>query len=241
MQIKVLGTGCAKCKLLYGEAEKAVAAAGIPVDLAKIERIDEIMKFGVMMTPALVLDGEVKASGRVPKSAEIVNWIATRSSAKQLVFCPTYYTPDPVLETLYGKMPEGYLGELGAGLDKKVSVFWTGEKVCSGAYTPEHLKDTAGKLGRKPFLWDNYPVNDGPRMCKFLHLRAVTGRPPAIGFAASASLRFSPTISGWLQVKYGFGPAFMGTITLYTISVIMYWAFFWRRTIEPVQAPAAAD
>jgi MFS family permease len=52
---------------------------------------------------------------------------------------------------------------------------------------------------------------------------------------------FSPTISGWLQVNYGFGPAFMGTITLYTISVIMYWAFFWRRTIEPVQAPAAAD
>ncbi|MEY2818309.1 MAG: hypothetical protein RL275_1772 [Chloroflexota bacterium] len=52
---------------------------------------------------------------------------------------------------------------------------------------------------------------------------------------------FSPTISGWLQVKYGFGPAFVGTITLYTISVIMYWAFFWRRTIEPVQAPAAAD
>jgi MFS family permease len=52
---------------------------------------------------------------------------------------------------------------------------------------------------------------------------------------------FSPTISGWLQVKYGFGPAFMGTITLYTISVLMYWAFFWRRTVEPVQSPAAAD
>lgn len=52
---------------------------------------------------------------------------------------------------------------------------------------------------------------------------------------------FSPTISGWLQVKYGFGPAFIGTITLYTISVIMYWAFFWRKTIKPVQAPAAAD
>jgi len=52
---------------------------------------------------------------------------------------------------------------------------------------------------------------------------------------------FSPTISGWLQVNYGFGPAFIGTITLYTISVIMYWAFFWRKTIEPVQAPAAAD
>ncbi|NWF65578.1 MAG: MFS transporter [Chloroflexi bacterium] len=52
---------------------------------------------------------------------------------------------------------------------------------------------------------------------------------------------FSPTISGWLQVKYGFGPAFMGTITLYTISVLMYWAFFWRKTIKPAQSLAAAD
>lgn len=52
---------------------------------------------------------------------------------------------------------------------------------------------------------------------------------------------FSPTISGWLQVKYGFGPPFMGTIVLYTISVIMYWAFFWRGSIASVPATAAAD
>lgn len=52
---------------------------------------------------------------------------------------------------------------------------------------------------------------------------------------------FSPTISGWLQVNYGFGPAFVGTITLYTISVFMYWTFFWKRTIEPIQTSVAAD
>ncbi|MCL4269918.1 MAG: MFS transporter, partial [Anaerolineales bacterium] len=52
---------------------------------------------------------------------------------------------------------------------------------------------------------------------------------------------FSPTISGWLQVKYGFTPPFIGTIILYIISVIMYWVFFWRGKVEPVQAPAAAD
>jgi small redox-active disulfide protein 2 len=80
MQIKVLGTGCAKCKLLYGEAEKAIAASGSPVELTKVERIEEIMKFGVMMTPALVLDGEVKVSGRVPKSAEILSWIMTAAA-----------------------------------------------------------------------------------------------------------------------------------------------------------------
>jgi len=52
---------------------------------------------------------------------------------------------------------------------------------------------------------------------------------------------FSPTISGWLQVKYGFGPPFIGTIILYTISVLMYWSFFWRGKVEPVSTPAVAD
>lgn len=52
---------------------------------------------------------------------------------------------------------------------------------------------------------------------------------------------FSPTISGWLQVRYGFGPPFIGTIILYTISVVMYWAFFWRGQPKPVPASAAAD
>ncbi len=80
MDVKVLGTGCAKCKMLFAEAEKAVTASGLPASLGKVEKIDEIMKFGVMMTPALVIDGEVKASGRVPKSAEIVSWIMTAAS-----------------------------------------------------------------------------------------------------------------------------------------------------------------
>jgi small redox-active disulfide protein 2 len=75
MDVKVLGTGCAKCKLLYAEAEKAVAAAGLPVALTKVEKIDEIMKFGVMMTPALVVGDEVKCAGRIPKAPEIVTWL----------------------------------------------------------------------------------------------------------------------------------------------------------------------
>ncbi|GAB1470400.1 MFS transporter [Chloroflexota bacterium] len=52
---------------------------------------------------------------------------------------------------------------------------------------------------------------------------------------------FSPTISGLLQVRYGFGPAFAGTIILYIIAVIMYWAFFWRRTVTPLPVQATAD
>jgi small redox-active disulfide protein 2 len=80
MKIKVLGTGCAKCKLLYAQAQKAITAAGIDVELEKVEKIDEIMKYGVMMTPALVIDEEVKASGRIPPAPEIVSWIMTAAA-----------------------------------------------------------------------------------------------------------------------------------------------------------------
>lgn len=81
MKVKVLGTGCAKCKKLYGEAEKAIAASGAKVELEKVEKIDEIMKYGVMMTPALIIDSEVKSNGRIPPASEIAAWIA--ASQKQ--------------------------------------------------------------------------------------------------------------------------------------------------------------
>lgn len=75
MKIQVLGTGCMKCNKLYEEAQKAISQAGIEADLEKIEKIDQIMKFGVAITPALVIDGQVKSSGKVPKADEIAAWL----------------------------------------------------------------------------------------------------------------------------------------------------------------------
>ena len=80
MKIKVLGTGCAKCNKLYAEAEKAIAHSGAKAELEKVEKIEEIIKYGVMAPPALVLDEEVKSSGRVPESSEIVTWIMTAAA-----------------------------------------------------------------------------------------------------------------------------------------------------------------
>jgi small redox-active disulfide protein 2 len=80
VKVKVLGTGCPKCKKLYAEAQKAIEVAGVKADLEKVEQINEIMKYAVMMTPALVIDEEVKASGRIPPSAEIVAWITTAAA-----------------------------------------------------------------------------------------------------------------------------------------------------------------
>lgn len=82
MKVKILGTGCMKCKKLYAEAEKAIAASGVAVELEKVEKIDDIMKYAVMMTPALVVDEVVKASGRIPSSAEIASWITSAAAAQ---------------------------------------------------------------------------------------------------------------------------------------------------------------
>jgi len=69
--IQVLGTGCPKCEKLAEVAEAAARAIGIEYELVKVTDITEIMTFGVMMTPALVIDGEVKVVGKVPSEDEI--------------------------------------------------------------------------------------------------------------------------------------------------------------------------
>lgn len=76
MKIEMLGTGCAKCKELYLQAENAIRASGQSAELEKVEKIDEIIKYGVMMTPALVVDDEVKSTRRIPAISEIVSWLS---------------------------------------------------------------------------------------------------------------------------------------------------------------------
>jgi small redox-active disulfide protein 2 len=81
MKIKVLGAGCPKCKKLYAEAEKAIALSGVKADLEKVEKIEEIIKYGIMATPGLIINEEVKASGRIPLPDEIVSWIRTAAKS----------------------------------------------------------------------------------------------------------------------------------------------------------------
>ena len=64
-RMQVLGTGCAKCAKLKENAEAAVRESGVPATVDKVEDINEITSFGVLMTPALAIDGEVKAVGKV--------------------------------------------------------------------------------------------------------------------------------------------------------------------------------
>jgi small redox-active disulfide protein 2 len=71
MEIKILGTGCPKCKTLEKVTREVVEQNGIDASITKVEDIMEIMKFGVMTTPALVVNGKVEIKGRVPSGDEI--------------------------------------------------------------------------------------------------------------------------------------------------------------------------
>jgi len=114
------------------------------------------------------------------RQATIVEFAAARTSASRVLVCPTYYSDDLVLDVAFGARPAGYLNQLGRTLDRRIEIMWTGPEVCSREITPGHVARVSETIGRQPFLWDNYPVNDGARMAQHLHLRAFTGRPAGI-------------------------------------------------------------
>jgi small redox-active disulfide protein 2 len=78
MRIEILGMGCPKCKKLYENAQTAVKELNIQAEIVKVEDIKKIMEYGLMVTPAIAVDGEVKAAGRIPLPDEIKKWISAK-------------------------------------------------------------------------------------------------------------------------------------------------------------------
>ena len=75
MKLEILGTGCPKCKKLTELVTEAVKELGVTAEISKVEKIDDIMNYGVMTTPALVVDGKVVVAGRIPSKDDIKKWI----------------------------------------------------------------------------------------------------------------------------------------------------------------------
>src|SRR5690606_21539182 len=115
------------------------------------------------------------------REAEIVHDALATTRAGRDALCPTYYSDDRMLDVIFGERPTGYLVDLGHRLDPRVGVFCTGEEICAREISAAHLGRVAEALQRKPILCDNYPVNDGPRLSRFVHLRGFTGRSSEIG------------------------------------------------------------
>jgi hyaluronoglucosaminidase len=136
------------------------------------------------------------------RQVEIVHWAAERSNASRVIVCPSYYSDDPILDRVFGNRPANYVEDLGRMIDSKIEIFWTGEEVISRQFSDGHLERVTSQLDRKPFIWDNYPVNDGQRMSQFIHIRGFTGRP-----ASMASHSAAHGINPLLQPTLGRIPA----------------------------------
>ncbi len=162
-------------------------------------KLDTFAGLGIDDLAILFDDMRGDVEGLAEIQAAVVDRAAAHGVASRMLCCPSYYSDDPVLDRAFGQRPANYLETLGRLLDPAVEVMWTGEEVCSREFSVGHLQRVAETIGRRPFLWDNYPVNDGPIMSQHLHLRAFTGRPAAIG----------PLISG-----HGVNPASQPLLSL---------------------------
>ncbi len=152
-----------------------VSAVG-PALEAKAGRL---MDLGLDLLAVLFDDMRGDTDRLAERQAEIVWRLSEGARPAHLLVCPTYYSDDPLLDQLFGRRPDGYLEELGRLLASDVDMFWTGPSVLSADYCPAHMHDVAGRMGRQPFLWDNYPVNDVSRI-DHLHLGAFGQTSPEL-------------------------------------------------------------
>lgn len=83
MNVKVLGPGCANCQKLYAVAQQAIAQTGVPADLSKVEDYQQIMRYGVLSTPALVVNEALLSAGRQPDVAEVSTWLTAAAAREQ--------------------------------------------------------------------------------------------------------------------------------------------------------------
>lgn len=154
----------------FDEASKTALAA----------KLDQLDSLGLVDLGVFFDDMRGDRADLARCQVEIAHWIAERTRASRVIVCPSYYTDDPILDRVFGHRPAHYLEDLGREMDPALHLVWTGEEVCARAFSPGHLARVTEQFRRKPFLWDNHPVNDGPRMSRHLHLRAFTGRPASI-------------------------------------------------------------
>ena len=141
-----------------------------------IKRLDE---FATLKISALGLffddmigDKPDLASVQAEITAFIQVYLHEINFSIDLYFCPSYYSFDPVLEELFGKMPTNYWQDLGKLLPDDVAVFWTGDKVISSSYPEQSVKPIAQCFQRPITLWDNSCVHDGKISAKFLPIKS---------------------------------------------------------------------
>ena len=169
---------CRAAGLRWGVGLSPSAASGDTVDAEVFRR--RLAQLEVLEPELLCLlfDDSRIADGAAERQAALAEAARRQLGARlRLIVCPSYYSTDPVLERVFGSMPQSYLEQLGRALPSDIDLFWTGERVCRSDFSAAHLRWVGELLRRAPVLWDNYPVNDGRHSCRRLHLLPFPPRP----------------------------------------------------------------
>lgn len=138
-------------------------------------KVRQLADLGVHTLALLFDDMKCLDDSLAERQLEIIECL-TQAWSGELIVCPSYYSLDPILERVFGDRPENYFSDLSKGLANEVGVFWTGNKVCSTHVSNADVDEAAALLGDRIVLWDNYPVNDGEKASKLLHLRPFEQR-----------------------------------------------------------------
>lgn len=236
--IAAFAAGCAEAGVSFGvglspyEIYQDFDAATRDALAAKLKHLESL---GVRRLAILFDDMRGDTPGLADAQVRILHWIAERTAATKVILCPTYYSDDPVLDRFFGARPPDYLETLGRELDPAIDIFWTGEEVCSRELGTGHLGRVGEQLRRRPLLWDNWPVNDGPRMSRHLHLRAFTGRP-----AANAGRIAGHAVNPALQPTLSLIPA-LTLADAYRQGEAYGYTHSWRAAAERVCGPELAE
>jgi hypothetical protein len=138
----------------------------------------------------IFFDDMKSAPDMAAKQIEIIE-LARSVAPVHLLFCPSYYSDDSLLEFMFGERPAKYLETLGEKIPADVDIVWTGENIISQEISAAHLRTVAEVLRRKPFICDNFYADDGPIGCNFLRLLPPSGRDVS-SFASSAGWALNP-------------------------------------------------
>lgn len=176
------GVGISPLKLTENYENK------LPLFLNKIDSL--VNEVQVDIIAVLFDDIKLYTSSEGMKQNLIVKTVFNRFNVNgnnklRIIFCPTYYSFDPILEKLFGARPEHYFKDLMEGLDKNIEVFWTGNKVLSKSITKEDIENINQLLGRKVTIWDNYPVNDGKKISTYIYTKEFENRSELDGVVLS--------------------------------------------------------
>ncbi len=183
-EVQLFASACAQNKVDFGvgitpfDLHKNLSAEALASWRKKIR---SLVQLGVRTIAILFDDMNAQIERLVPIQMQIIEAAQAELTNQRVIVCPSYYSSDIILDRVFGQRPANYLSDLGRAVDPSVDIFWTGEEVCSRQFAIADIHRITEQLKRKPLLWDNYPVNDGPRMSQFLHLRGFTGRPASIG------------------------------------------------------------